>query len=1039
MPQMTASVQESAHKANDRFVAMLILARWRLRQTGWLLLVACLGFVAAMIIACVVPLFTEVASSSGLQALLQADAARSNITLSVNTQGLSSAVDRSVQQQVTSLVTQKLGSYPQGAPFTAIQEGSMLGIAPASLVHAGYYSLYAPSLDNLKPSLHLLAGHWPVSEANELEIMLTPRAAQALHLTLGEQLTVQGNFSTANTGDGSIDPRTELQERLVGLFEVQPSAPLALHGQDFQPTLNGITAIYSMVTDASLLLQTLDRMAAHFHSDAIYSYISFQLTWDYVLRTKNLQVGQVADLTNRLVTIQTDTGNYGSNQLSGDVSGFPYITQMALYNPHPGTFVLLDLLQQYTNRVALVSIPVTILAVQIIVLLLFLVSMLVNMLLDRQMAANALLSSRGASNGQIFWSLFLQGVVLCLAGIVIGPLVSVGIVGLLIAHILPAESLYIAYETLSQPLQVFNTIGLAAGGTLLAALLTIGLVVRYTSGLNMLTLRREMARVTRAPFWQRYYLDVMAAIVAFSAYGVSLYLANIAHEVDIATQDLILAPLTLIAPIFLLLGCLLLFLRIFPWLLRLGSWVASRRRGATSMLALVQMARAPRQIIRMTLLLSLAVAFALFAQVFSASQVQRVQDISAYEAGADFSGDVANQLNLQNLTINQVIARYQAIPGVVAASADYTDQGETVGNVGASVVIQFRALAIQSFAQTTIWNSQLSNQSLGSLLALLPHTRQVQVPAGSEDWVVPTVIDQALANQLQVGVHSIFSMSLGHLTQATLNYQVAAIVSHIPTINSSATASTLQSPGGMIVDYQTFVQVYNIMYQRQTRPSTDPTSASKATPAVPINHIWLSTRDDANSLASVRAVLSANSSKLALVNVFDRRQIAGELQNDPFNLNILIILGVGGLAAFLLAFMGSLVSSWLSVRARRSSFVVLRALGATSRQVAGVLLWEQGIVYAGAIVLGLAFGIVLTRVAVPVLVFTGLPEHGPMSSLSINDLYLLQYVFPTRIVVPVSLDLIFVALILICSIALVVMIRAALNPSISGQLRLSED
>ncbi len=143
--------------------------------------------------------------------------------------------------------------------------------------------------------------------------------------------------------------------------------------------------------------------------------------------------------------------------------------------------------------------------------------------------------------------------------------------------------------------------------------------------------------------------------------------------------------------------------------------------------------------------------------------------------------------------------------------------------------------------------------------------------------------------------------------------------------------------------------------------------------------------------------------------------------------------------AFLLAFIGNLVSSWLSVRARRSSFVVLRALGATSRQIAGVLLWEQGIVYAGALALGLAFGIVLSSVAVPVLVSTGLPAHGPMSSMSINDLYLLQHAFPTQIVVPVSLDLIFAALVLICFSALAFMIRAALNPSISSELRLGED
>ncbi|HEX7733817.1 MAG TPA: FtsX-like permease family protein [Ktedonobacteraceae bacterium] len=1045
MSQTIVPARAASSKTNESFTSTLTLACWRLRQTGWLLLVASLGFVAAMIIACVVPLFTGVATSSGLQAILQADAARSDITLSVQTAGLSSEVARAAQQQVTPLVEQKLGAYQQGSPFMAIQETNILGVAPVSLVHAGYFTMYTAALDKLRAALKLVSGNWPVNDADNLEIVLTPEAAQALHLTLREKFTLQGNFSTYNATGGPIDQRTPLQVQLVGLFEVQSSTPLALHGQNFQPVLEGVTTIYTVVTDSNLFLQALDHMAARLHVDAIYSYLPFQLTWDYLLRTKNLQTDQAEDLSNRLFTIQTSVGNYQTSQqqlVNGGVSSFPYIRQAVTYSPRPGSYELLDLLQQYSNRVALVSIPVTILAVQIIALLLFFVSMLVNMLLDRQMAANALLSSRGASSQQIFWSLFFQGLALCLAGVVVGPVVSLLLALMLVTHTLPAEGVHIAQQALSVPSQVLVTIGPTSGGTLLAALLTIGLVVRYTSGLNMLTLRRETSRATRQPFWQRYYLDVLAAMVAFSAYGVSLYLANIAHEVDLTTQDLILAPLTLVAPIFLLLGCLLLFLRIFPWLLRLGGWAAHRRRGATSMLALVQMARAPRQVIRMTLLLSLTVAFALFAQVFSASQSQRINDISAYESGADFSGDVGSPLNLQKLTMDQIIARYQAVPGVLAASADYTDSGTTVGNTGQAVAIQFRAVEMHSFSRAVIWGSQDSDQPLSRLVGLLPHIYAGTLLDGSQGLLVPAIIDQALANQLHVGLGGSFSMSLDYLSQATLNYQVVAIVAHMPTVNSSAVASTSLSPGGMLVDYQTFKQVYIDLFKRQllVNKQNDPGAVKLAQAvSVPVNHIWLSTRDDASSLAAVRAALTSSMSKLALANLYDRRQIASELQNDPFNLNILIILGIGGLAAFLLALIGNLISSWLSVRTRRSSFVVLRALGANSRQIAGMLLWEQGIVYAGAIVLGLAFGIVLASVAVPVLVFTGLPEHGPMSSLSISDLYLVQHAFPARIVVPFSLDLIFAALVLICLVALLIMIRAALRPSISSELRLSED
>lgn len=110
---------------------------------------------------------------------------------------------------------------------------------------------------------------------------------------------------------------------------------------------------------------------------------------------------------------------------------------------------------------------------------------------------------------------------------------------------------------------------------------------------------------------------------------------------------LVVAPLTLIAPLFLLIAFLFLFLRFFTAILRLGARLAMRSRGAISMLALAQMARNPRQTLRMTLLLALAIAFAIFTLVFSASQFQHISDMAAYESGADFSGDLP--VNTQRL------------------------------------------------------------------------------------------------------------------------------------------------------------------------------------------------------------------------------------------------------------------------------------------------------------------------------------------------------------------------------------------------------
>jgi ABC-type antimicrobial peptide transport system permease subunit len=1025
----------TSDKVDNRVRATLTLARWRLRQTWWLLLMVSAGFVAAMIIACVVPLFTTVATSGSLQDVFQATPTRNSFTLNINTQGLSTRVIQTLEQQIATPTQQTFGSYQSGQPPLTIQENYFQVLAPAALKKTNPFNLYATSLESLKPHLQLVAGRWATSNTPGIvEIMLTPETAQALHLSPGAELSVQGDFTTVNQVNGPADPATKMTFKLVGLFEVQPSYVVQLQGQNFQPVPSGASIQYTVLAPAPSFLAALDTIVTHAPTatDAVFSYLNFQLSWNYQLQTRNVQSAQLSDLIQRLNTAETNVTNYQNEEQQNALgqNTFPYVLNSSLYNPVPTSYELLDLLQEYTNRVSLMSIPITILALQIIALLLFFVSLLMSMLVERQMVTNALLSSRGASGRQIFWSLSLQGIGICVAGLVLGPLVAIGVVTGLTLRFLPGDGGKFLAATVGQPGIFFSTIAYTAGGTLLAAILVMSLIIWHTARMNVITLRRETAHVSRQPFWLRYYLDVVAAVVALSGYGVSLYLANVAHEVDISTQDLILAPLTLVAPLFLLLGCLLLFLRVFPWLLRYGSWLASRNRGAATMLALVQMARSPGQVIRMTLLLSLTVSFAIFAQVFDASQTQRTIDISTYEAGADFSGNLPSPLTSDS--IQHILKVYQAIPGVQSASADFTSDGTTTGSENNTFTVKFRAVDTQTFGKTVIWGPEESSQPLSALLDKILTSTAGTAPNGNSVVIIPAIIDQAMADQLGSGIGTVFAVTLDAFTQETLYYKVAAIVAHIPTVNTSVDAGTTATPGGMLADYTLVNQVYvnQITLQNSEKKGW-------IAPPIPINHLWLRTASDPRSLASVRAAL--NSPGLEISNLYDRWALINELQNDPFYVNILFTLTIGAISAFLLALFGNLLASWVSVRARRSSFTVLRALGANSSQIAATLLWEQGIIYAGAIWLGLAFGAVLASVTVPVLVFSDLPAHGVMSTLSITDFYLLQHAITTTIVVPPSLLLTFAALILVCILALGMMIRTVLHPSISSELRLNED
>src|SRR5579884_1953766 len=135
-------------------------------------------------------------------------------------------------------------------------------------------------------------------------------------------------------------------------------------------------------------------------------------------------------------------------------------------------------------------------------------------------------------------------------------------------------------------------------------------------------------------------LDLAAALIAIIGFAFSLYITT-PGVLDDRVRTLILPATTVAGALFLLLACALLLLRLFPSILRLASSLASRSRSATPMLALAHIARSPRQALRITTLLVLAIAFATFTLSFTASQAQRIPDVAAYQVGSDFSGAFA--------------------------------------------------------------------------------------------------------------------------------------------------------------------------------------------------------------------------------------------------------------------------------------------------------------------------------------------------------------------------------------------------------------
>lgn len=1023
------------HKNGNRFPmsSVVTLALWRWRQTWFLLLITTIGMIAAVLIVCAVPLFSEIMNTAGLRNTLRANPDSAEIELDAGTAAMSTSVLDNVQNQFGTLLKQNLGSLVQPTQLSILTTDFTLSQPtrnPTSLV------LYGASMQQAVPHLGRVQGNvaQPASNSgNDIEVMMTPDTAQRMGVKIGGTIKLQVKYYLAMpSARGEKPPPAQktlnLTAHVVGLFNIDPVNAAYWHGDDFksfayrQDKITQYT--FTMLLPNESLLSIFNRAQTQYRAEAAFSTIfGYTIRQYYQLDAGRVPMSNLNTLIGQIGTLQ-DAYNASYGDLDqGEINAqptFPYLNRVSLSSPLFNRGDTPSNLQRFVSRTDVARIPVTVLALQIVLLILFFVSLITNLLVDRQADTIAVLRSRGASSGQIFGAMLTQCVVLSVVAFLSGLPLAVITVSLLSLRILPASGRDALNVITNNPLQATLGVAWYAVAIVLVALLTMSVSLFFAARMDVLAVRREAARTKKRPLWQRLNLDVIAGIIALVGYGLSLYLGSIGDVLQGDAKTLIATPLSIIAPFFLIIGSMFLFLRIFPLLLRLAAWLATRGRGAVSMLALAQIARSPRLSIRMTMLLALSTAFALFTLVYTGTQAQHIQDLTTYQVGADFSGE----LNAPGRKLNPatVTNQYRAIPGVLSASVGYVGRG----NGGtAALPMEIRAVDASTFGRTAIWPSPDVSRNAASLLAQLVAKRRSSV--GYD--VVPAIVDTTTMNKLRLRVGSPFTVRVDNMNVREMRSFVVGTVPHIPTINDRTTQQGdkgFSVIGGVLVDFQTYAAVYAKDAKRSNNPF-----AMDDGPIV--NHVWLQTKSDAASLSSIRTALKKPG--LRVDNLADRQALLASLSTDPLYLALSGILSIGTVTALFLALLGDLLTSWLSARTRLTGFAILRAIGATPQQVASMLTWEQAIIYITGLIVGVGFGALLSFSVIPALTFTNLNAED----LSSNQFYALQSALPTQIVIPSSLPLALFVLIAIYAIALTMMVRVVSKPSLGQVLRLNED
>ncbi|HEY0753565.1 MAG TPA: hypothetical protein VGD98_06350 [Ktedonobacteraceae bacterium] len=325
---MASSVQTQPPSAGQTLLPpTLMLAGQRARKTWSLLLLIELGLLGAVLLACVVPLYTNITLTAALRTMLNGQ--DSALVVSTTPRLLSASIIAQAGQMLNKEITRTLGTdvdvmqfaiHTQQLPLLSAGPHGSLQAVPADM------NLVSADLKQATAHLKLVAGHLPDPANPELEVALTPTTAQALHVNIGDTLYMHVDFTDVYTTIYS----QILKLHLSGLFTPDANDASFWHGNDFAPSYQQGTHFYALMPDETLLNTFTSFSNAAGTQHHVFASPPTVL-WYYHFNSAHLTINDLNAFFSGIQQVQFDNAN--NSNLQQD----PYLLQTQTFLSLPDT------------------------------------------------------------------------------------------------------------------------------------------------------------------------------------------------------------------------------------------------------------------------------------------------------------------------------------------------------------------------------------------------------------------------------------------------------------------------------------------------------------------------------------------------------------------------------------------------------------------------------------------------------------------------------------------------------------------------------
>ncbi|MBI3979484.1 MAG: ABC transporter permease [Chloroflexi bacterium] len=582
-----------------------------------------------------------------------------------------------------------------------------------------------------------------------------------------------------------------------------------------------------------------------------------------------------------------------------------------------------EVLEIYRQRTFFLQVLLLVLSAPIVAVLVQFVAGSVGMVLDRQRAEVALLKSRGATTFQVLSLSAVESAIFGAAVVLLAPAL-----GALIAELLGQSTGFLTFGARSLlPVRVGPESYLWAGGAAAIASLAVLIPAFGAARHSIVTYKQSVSRPALRARLGGLALDALALAVAAYAFS---QLSQRRSVLPVGRAgDTFADPLLLLAPTLGIFAGARLAVRVYPLAVNAAERLIGPILGVTPLLAVRQIARQPAAYATLVLMLALTTGLGVFSAAVAATVERNQRDAAAYQVGADLRLTESGLYDPESETWTLLPVADHLAAGEVQAAARVLRLTAQHRLAARPVDVTLLGVDAVDFAAVARWRSDYADRPLGDLADAL-----AAEPVG-------LLLDRRLLAAFRLNVGD--QVSLGVRDQ-TLDFQIVGALVYLPTVD----------PG----DGPFAVANVDSLFDRLGAQPHD---------------VWLKLADGAD-LAAVERRLRDEGIPIvrseALADVLVRRQ------EDATRSGVFGLLSVGFLLAAALSVFALLLQTVAAFRRRLHELGVLRALGLSLRQLAGLAAIEQGFLILSGVGSGTALGLLAAAVYVPYLQLQSGPQAG---------------------------------------------------------------